>query len=118
MDQENGRACLESWVACIRGGKHVLRVGTGSTLVIIVIQLLCLKKWRPRIVHLALLCCIVGSLNNINILQSSHIFSRLASEDVPACNYIVNGHDYTMEYYQGNDIYLSWSTFVNTIQKP
>jgi hypothetical protein len=37
-----------------------------------------------------------GSLNDTNMLHISHLFSRLASGDVPACNYTVNGHDYTM----------------------
>jgi hypothetical protein len=37
-----------------------------------------------------------GSFNNTSVLKRSHIFSRLVNVDAPACNYIVNGHDYTM----------------------
>jgi hypothetical protein len=38
-----------------------------------------------------------GSLNDINVLQSFHFFSRLASEDALPCNCAINGH--TMDYY-------------------
>jgi hypothetical protein len=36
-----------------------------------------------------------GSVHDINILHRSHLFARLASGDVPAFNYKVNGHDKT-----------------------
>jgi hypothetical protein len=39
-----------------------------------------------------------GSLNDINVLQRSHIFSRLFSDNATACNYTVNGHEYNMGY--------------------
>jgi hypothetical protein len=50
---------------------------------------------------------LTSSLNDINILQRSHIFASFASKDAPACNYIVNGHDYIMVYYLTKDIYPS-----------
>jgi hypothetical protein len=54
--------------------------------------------------------------SDINILHRSTIFSRLASRDALACNYNkVNRHDYTMNYYLIDGIYLSWATFVKTI---
>jgi hypothetical protein len=40
------------------------------------------------------------------------------SGDAPAGNYTVNEHDYTMGYYQADDIYPLWSKFVKTIQTP
>jgi hypothetical protein len=45
-------------------------------------------------------------------------FSRLASGDAPVQNYKINGHDYTMDYYLADDIYLSWEAIVKTIQTP
>ena len=45
-----------------------------------------------------------GTLNDINVLQCSHLFARLASGDAPACNYTING------------IYPSWCTFVKSIK--
>ena len=59
-----------------------------------------------------------GSLNYINVFHRSHIFVQLASGKAPACNYNVNGHDYTMGYYLADGIYPSWSTFVKTISDP
>jgi hypothetical protein len=59
-----------------------------------------------------------GSLNDINVLHRSHVLARLASGDTPACNYIVNGHDYTMDYYLADGIYPDWVTFVKTIRLP
>jgi hypothetical protein len=59
-----------------------------------------------------------GSLNDINVLQRSHIFSNLVSDQAPACNYTVNGHEYNMGYYLANGIYPEWATFVKTICNP
>ncbi|XP_071681754.1 uncharacterized protein [Lolium perenne] len=59
-----------------------------------------------------------GYLNDINVLHRSHLLARLASGDAPACNYTVNGHDYTMGYYLADGIYPEWSTCVKTIRNP
>jgi hypothetical protein len=61
---------------------------------------------------------LLGSLNDINLLHRSHLFAKLASREPPACNYKLNGHDYTMSYYLANDIYPSWGTFVKIIPRP
>jgi hypothetical protein len=61
---------------------------------------------------------LLGSLNNIYILHRSHLFAKLASGEAHACNYKVNGHDYTLGYYLVHDIYPSWATFVKIIQEP
>jgi hypothetical protein len=34
-----------------------------------------------------------GSLNDTNVLQRPHLFAWLASDDAPAYNYIINGHE-------------------------
>ena len=60
---------------------------------------------------LLILHCFFGflcSLNDINVLQRSLLFARLASGDVAACNCTINGHDYTMRYYLSDSIYHLW----------
>ncbi|XP_023895290.2 uncharacterized protein LOC112007213 isoform X1 [Quercus suber] len=59
-----------------------------------------------------------SSNNDINGIERSRIFSKLAEGHAPAVNYSINGNDYTIGYYLVNDIYPKWSTFVKTIPAP
>jgi hypothetical protein len=52
------------------------------------------------------------------MLQRSHIFSKLVSDQATACNYTVNGHEYNMGYYLADGIYPEWAILVKTIQNP
>jgi len=51
-----------------------------------------------------------GSLNDINVLHRSHIFSKLASGEASACNYKVINNEYKMGYYLADGIYPNWAT--------
>jgi hypothetical protein len=59
-----------------------------------------------------------GSHNNINVLQQSLVFSRLAQENAPMVTYEINRHPYTKGYYLADGIYPPWSIFGKTIRKP
>jgi hypothetical protein len=59
-----------------------------------------------------------GSHNDINVLQCSPIFARIANGDAPVYNYKINCHPYNKCYYLADGIYPDWSTFVTTIREP
>ncbi|XP_074365340.1 uncharacterized protein LOC141706505 [Apium graveolens] len=59
-----------------------------------------------------------GTLNDINVLDRSNLFSEWAQGRAPKVNYILNGHDYDMGYYLADGIYPPYPTFVKTISAP
>ena len=59
-----------------------------------------------------------GSLNDINVLDRSLVFTLLENGHAPPVNYIINGHEYRMRYYLVDGIYSNRSTFVKTIPCP
>lgn len=61
---------------------------------------------------------LLGSHNDINVLEQVDVFVNLSEGRSPLINYSVNDHDYTMRYYLIDGIYHSWATFVKTIHTP
>eukprot|EP00258_Populus_trichocarpa_P021179 XP_024437198.1 uncharacterized protein LOC112323394 [Populus trichocarpa] len=60
----------------------------------------------------------LGSINDIDVLDRSPIFAVLAEGRTAPVNYIVNRYEYTMGYYLADEIYPNWSIFVKTIPRP
>ncbi|XP_020263300.1 uncharacterized protein LOC109839282 [Asparagus officinalis] len=59
-----------------------------------------------------------GTNNDINVLESSNLFSNLAQGIAPPAHYVIQGKEYNMGYYLADDIYSKWATIVQTIQQP
>ena len=59
-----------------------------------------------------------GSNNDINVLESSRLFSNLTQGIAPPANYMIQENEYNMGYYLADSIYPKWSTIVQTIQHP
>jgi hypothetical protein len=58
-----------------------------------------------------------GTLNDINVLQRSPLFAKLANGKAPTCNYKVMNNEYTW-YYLADGIYPVWATFVKSMKDP
>ena len=61
---------------------------------------------------------LLRSLNNINVLDRSPVFQKLYEDRAPKCEYVVNKHEYKIEYYLSDGIYPKLTTFVKIIPLP
>ncbi|XP_073119752.1 uncharacterized protein [Henckelia pumila] len=59
-----------------------------------------------------------GSNNDINVLETSHLFSDLTRGIAPPAHFVQKRIEYNMGYYLSDNIYPKWSTLVQTIHDP
>jgi hypothetical protein len=59
-----------------------------------------------------------GSLNDIDVLDRSHLFRYLANGEGPFVNFSVNGNQYNMGYYLTDGIYPAYAAFVKNFSNP
>ena len=57
----------------------------------------------------------LGSNNDINVLEASHLFANLAEGIAHPSHYVIQGKEYNMGYYLADGIYPKWSTLVQSI---
>ncbi|XP_071699798.1 uncharacterized protein [Rutidosis leptorrhynchoides] len=57
-----------------------------------------------------------GSNNDINVLKKSNLFKELLEDITPACNFTVNGKQFTKAYYLADGIYPDWATLVKSFK--
>ena len=56
--------------------------------------------------------------NDINVLESSNLFSNLVKGIAPPTKYVIKEKEYYMSYYLADSIYPKWATIVQTIHQP
>uniref|UniRef100_A0A0D3CV48 DDE Tnp4 domain-containing protein n=1 Tax=Brassica oleracea var. oleracea TaxID=109376 RepID=A0A0D3CV48_BRAOL len=59
-----------------------------------------------------------GTLNDINVLDRSHVFDDIINGQAPQVTFSVNGREYHMAYYLTDGIYPKWATFIQSIPIP
>ena len=60
----------------------------------------------------------LGSNNDINVLDASNLFANLREGRGPPANYTIMGNHYNMGYYLADGIYPKWVTIVQSISHP
>uniref|UniRef100_A0A0D3CJP9 DDE Tnp4 domain-containing protein n=1 Tax=Brassica oleracea var. oleracea TaxID=109376 RepID=A0A0D3CJP9_BRAOL len=58
------------------------------------------------------------TLNDINVLDRSHVFDDIIKGQAPNVTFSVNGREYHMAYYLTDGIYPKWTAFIQSIPLP
>ncbi|XP_073138378.1 uncharacterized protein [Henckelia pumila] len=76
---------------------------------------------RIRIYRLVDMTCffgVVGSRNDINVLNESPLFNAVLQGNAPNVHFTVKGTNYTKGYYLTDGIYPEWAAFVKSFPCP
>ncbi|XP_071732232.1 uncharacterized protein [Rutidosis leptorrhynchoides] len=60
----------------------------------------------------------MGSNDDVNVLNQSHLFSKIIRGEAPPCTFTVNGCMFNKVYYLADGIYSEWSTLVKSFKRP
>lgn len=60
----------------------------------------------------------LGSNNDINVLEASNLFANLAKNIAPLTHYIIQEKCNNVAYYLAHDIHSKWSTYSCTNYSP
>jgi hypothetical protein len=61
---------------------------------------------------------VVGSNNDLNVLNQSPLFNDVYNDKAPECPFFVNNVQYKRGYYLADGIYPEWATFVKSFTCP
>jgi hypothetical protein len=99
------RNCLTSWASMYHDHK-----GKPS----MILEAVATKDLRIWHAYFGML----GSHNNINVLQRSPVFDDLVNGQDPIVKFTMNENEYNMSYYLVDDIYPDWATLMKSVSSP
>jgi hypothetical protein len=109
---------LEGYIVCIGSERTAILHDRGSIQVMLRVARSYLRSLLAKIYGFGTFFGMARSHNDINVLQRSSVFARLAEGNAPSASYEIMGHIYIKGYYLADGIYPEWPIFVKTHRNP